>query len=76
MPAGVPVTEEAINRQMTRRQVGYGRGGRMKIETDTARILSGVRFGATLGSPIALLIENRDWPNWTERMRQFDAPAE
>lgn len=76
MPAGVPLTEEAINRQLARRQVGYGRGGRMKIERDTARVLSGVRFGVTLGSPIALLIENRDWANWTERMRQFDPPTD
>ena len=76
MPAGVPLTEEIVNGHLARRQVGYGRGGRMKIETDTARILSGVRFGQTLGSPIALLIENRDWPNWVERMRQFDMPSE
>ena len=74
MPAGVPVTEEAINRQMARRQVGFGRGERMKIERDTARVLSGVRFGLTLGSPVALLIENRDWANWTDRMRQFGPP--
>ena len=74
MPAGVPVTEEAIARHLARRQVGFGRGGRMRIETDHARILSGVRFGKTLGSPIALLIENHDWVNWTERMMQFSAP--
>jgi chorismate synthase len=74
MPAGVPLTDEAINRQLARRQVGYGRGGRMQIETDSARVLSGVRFGKTLGSPIALLIENRDWPNWTEKMKQFSEP--
>ena len=74
MPAGVALTEETINRQLARRQVGYGRGGRMKIETDAARVLSGVRFGKTLGSPIALFIENRDWANWTERMRQFEEP--
>ncbi|MHB9026008.1 MAG: chorismate synthase [Armatimonadota bacterium] len=76
MPAGVPITEDAINRQLARRQVGFGRGGRMKIEQDTARVLSGIRFGETLGSPIALLIENRDWANWTDRMRQFAPPAE
>ena len=74
MPSGVPICQDAINRQLARRQVGFGRGGRMQIEHDTARILSGVRFGATLGSPIALLIENRDWANWTERMAQFSAP--
>lgn len=75
MPSGVPVTEAAINLHLARRQVGYGRGGRMKIEQDTARILSGVRFGETLGSPIALLLENRDWVNWTERMAQFALPS-
>ncbi|HEY3417264.1 MAG TPA: chorismate synthase [Armatimonadota bacterium] len=74
MPAGVPMTDEAINEQLARRQVGFGRGGRMAIERDTARVLSGVRFGETLGSPIALLIENRDWANWTDRMRQFAPP--
>ncbi|MHB0939782.1 MAG: chorismate synthase [Armatimonadota bacterium] len=76
MPAGVPLTDETINRHLARRQVGYGRGGRMQIETDTVRVLSGVRFGKTLGSPIALLIENRDWPNWTVKMRQFSEPEE
>jgi chorismate synthase len=75
MPAGVPVTEDAVNAQLARRQVGFGRGQRMKIERDTARITAGVRFGKTLGSPIALTIENRDWANWTERMRQFEEPA-
>jgi len=75
MPAGVPVTEEAVNAQLARRQVGFGRGQRMRIERDTARITAGVRFGTTLGSPIALTIENRDWANWTERMAQFDEPA-
>ncbi len=74
MPAGVPITQAAIDRQLARRQVGFGRGGRMQLETDTARVLSGVRFGLTLGSPIALLIENRDWANWTDRMRQFAPP--
>jgi len=76
MPAGVPLTDDMINRHLARRQVGYGRGGRMQIETDTARVLSGIRFGKTLGSPIALLIENRDWPNWTVKMRQFSEPEE
>lgn len=74
MPAGVPITEEIINHDLARRQVGYGRGGRMQIERDSARLLAGVRFGSTLGSPISLLIENRDWANWTEKMRQ-DAPS-
>ncbi|HEY3377062.1 MAG TPA: chorismate synthase [Armatimonadota bacterium] len=76
MPAGVPVTDAMVSRHLARRQVGFGRGGRMKIETDTARILSGVRFGHTLGSPISVLIENRDWANWTERMQQFAAPSD
>ena len=74
MPSGVPICEDAINCQLARRQVGFGRGSRMQIEHDTARFLSGVRFGKTLGSPIALLIENRDWVNWTERMSQFSTP--
>jgi len=68
LPAGLPVDQELINRELRRRQLGYGRGGRMKIEKDEAEILSGVRHGLTLGSPIALLIENKDWPNWTEVM--------
>ncbi len=68
MPAGLEMDEATINHQLRRRQCGYGRGGRMKIEADRARILSGVRFGKTLGSPIALMVENRDWENWKDRM--------
>ncbi|HLL70489.1 MAG TPA: chorismate synthase, partial [Pyrinomonadaceae bacterium] len=68
LPAGVPVEIEFINRELRRRQWGYGRGGRMKIEQDAAEILSGVRHGLTLGSPVALMIENKDWRNWTEVM--------
>src|SRR5256885_13248433 len=68
LPAGMPVDARQINRELERRQWGYGRGGRMKIEQDQAEILSGVRHGLTLGSPIALLIENKDWANWTEVM--------
>jgi len=68
MPAGVEITADYINRQLRRRQQGYGRGGRMKIEMDKVEILSGVRFCKTLGSPIALVIYNRDWKNWTDRM--------
>jgi chorismate synthase len=68
MPAGVEISAEYINHQLWRRQQGYGRGGRMKIETDTVEILSGVRFGRTIGSPIAVLIQNRDWRNWTDKM--------
>jgi chorismate synthase len=68
LPAGLPVDQELIDRELSRRQLGYGRGGRMKIEKDHAEILSGVRHGLTLGSPVALMIENKDWPNWTEVM--------
>jgi chorismate synthase len=68
MPAGLPIDSALIDRELTRRQWGYGRGGRMKIEQDHVEILSGVRHGLTLGSPIALLIENRDWANWTDVM--------
>ncbi len=68
LPAGVPVLAEAIDRELWRRQQGYGRGGRMKIETDRARIVSGVRHSKTIGSPIAILLENKDWKNWTEAL--------
>ena len=68
MPSGVTVDIEALNHQLWRRQQGYGRGGRMKIETDTAEILAGIRHGKTLGSPIALMIENRDFVHWTQIM--------
>lgn len=65
LPAGIPVCLDFINRQLWRRQQGYGRGGRMKIEADEARIVSGVRHSLTIGSPIAVLIQNNDWKNWT-----------
>jgi chorismate synthase len=68
LPAGVPVVLDSINHQLRRRQGGYGRGARQQIETDTVEILSGVRFGLTLGSPLTLLVRNRDWENWRERM--------
>ncbi len=68
LPAGVPVSVEALNRELWRRQQGYGRGGRMKIETDRAHIVSGVRHSRTIGSPIGILIENKDWKNWTEAL--------
>ena len=68
LPAGVPVDIEFINRELWRRQQGYGRGGRMKIESDKAHILSGVRHGLTIGSPIAIEIVNRDWKNWEEKL--------
>lgn len=71
VPAGVPLRQADIDADLARRQQGYGRGGRMRIETDVARVLSGVRFGSTLGSPVALLIENRDSANWTEVMAPF-----
>jgi chorismate synthase len=68
LPAGVPVDLGFVNREMWRRQQGYGRGGRMKIETDKAHVLSGVRHGKTIGSPIAIEIVNRDWKNWEEKL--------
>ncbi|MBA3257154.1 MAG: chorismate synthase, partial [Pyrinomonadaceae bacterium] len=68
LPAGMPVDLGLINQELKRRQWGYGRGGRMKIEQDQVEILSGVRHGLTLGSPLALMIENKDWQNWTEVM--------
>ncbi|HEU4636084.1 MAG TPA: chorismate synthase [Edaphobacter sp.] len=66
LPAGVPVDQEFISHELWRRQRGYGRGGRMRIERDSAHILSGVRHGKTIGSPIAMTIANNDWKNWTE----------
>jgi len=68
LPANLELSSEYINRELERRQRGYGRGGRMKIEKDNVQILSGVRFGKTLGGPIALFIENKDWENWKEKM--------
>jgi chorismate synthase len=68
VPAGLPLSEADIAPDLARRQGGYGRGGRMKIEKDHAEIMSGVRHGATLGTPIALWVQNRDWVNWTEKM--------
>ncbi|HHW14368.1 MAG TPA: chorismate synthase [Firmicutes bacterium] len=67
-PAGLSLTAADIDRDLSRRQQGYGRGGRMAIERDRCEILAGVRHGRTLGSPVALLVPNRDWPNWTEIM--------
>src|SRR3989304_5916287 len=68
VPAGLSLSTEYINHQLWRRQQGYGRGGRMKIETDRVEILSGLRFGKTLGSPITLMSRNKDWQNWTTNM--------
>ena len=76
IPANLPLSAEDINKELRRRQRGYGRGGRMKIEKDSAEILSGVRFGKTLGSPVALFIRNRDWENWKEKMAVEGEPSE
>ena len=69
LPAGLSLPAEPINEQLRRRQRGYGRGARQKIETDCVEILTGIRFGKTLGSPVTFLIRNRDWENWRERMQ-------
>jgi chorismate synthase len=66
LPAGVPVVQQFVDRELWRRQQGYGRGGRMRIERDTAHILSGVRHGKTIGSPVAMTLANNDWKNWEE----------
>ena len=63
LPAGLGVDQEFVDRELWRRQQGFGRGGRMKIETDRAHFLSGVHHGKTIGSPIAVMMENRDWQN-------------
>ena len=78
LPAGVPVSMPSINRELWRRQQGYGRGGRMKIETDRAHIVSGVRHSQTIGSPVAVLIDNKDWKNWTEALpvEDYEGSAE
>ena len=68
LPAGIPISLETINRELWRRQQGYGRGGRMKIETDQVEIVAGVRHSKTIGSPIAIIIRNKDWKNWTEAL--------
>jgi chorismate synthase len=71
IPAGLELDRETLDRDMARRQLGHGRGGRMKIETDTVEVRSGIRHGRTLGSPIALLVANRDYANWEERMNPW-----
>ena len=71
MPAGLELDREALDRDMARRQLGHGRGGRMRIETDTVEVRSGVRHGKTLGGPIALLVANRDYKNWEDRMNPW-----
>ena len=75
LPAGLSLDEARLNQEMARRQEGFGRGGRMKIERDRAEILSGVRFGQTLGSPVSLRVVNADWVNWETKMAAFGEPA-
>src|SRR5262245_34380524 len=78
LPAGLPIDVGQINHELWRRQQGYGRGARMKIEQDRVEVLSGMRHGLALGSPLALLIENKDWQNWTAIMsaEPTDLPPE
>ncbi|WP_457634972.1 chorismate synthase [Persephonella sp.] len=76
IPSNLRISSEYINRELARRQTGYGRGGRMKIEKDQVEILSGVRFGLTLGSPITLMVKNKDWENWTDIMAVEGQPTE
>ena len=74
LPAGLKVSREFVNGELKRRQGGYGRGGRMKIESDEIIFGSGIRFGETLGSPITLIVKNRDWENWQEKMSAEGLP--
>src|SRR5947207_3468689 len=76
IPAGLELDRAAIDRDLARRQLGHGRGGRMKIESDAAEITGGVRHGRTLGGPIALQVTNRDYANWEERMNPWPVEAE
>src|SRR5919109_1271990 len=76
LPAGLELDRARIDREMARRQLGYGRGGRMKIERDSVEIRSGVRHGRTLGSPVAVLVANRDYANWEERMNPWPVGRE
>jgi chorismate synthase len=76
LPAGLELARERLDREMARRQLGHGRGGRMKIETDSVEVRSGVRHGRTLGSPIAVLVANRDFANWEERMNPWPVDAD
>src|SRR5918999_1061367 len=71
IPAGLEVAPEDLDRDLARRQLGHGRGGRMKIESDRAEVTSGIRHGKTLGSPVTLRIANRDYANWEERMNPW-----
>src|SRR6187431_2928336 len=76
VPAGIELAPEDLNDDLARRQLGYGRGGRMKIEKDAATVLSGIRHGKTLGTPIALSIPNRDYANWEDRMNPWPVDAD
>jgi chorismate synthase len=76
LPAGLELDRERIDREMARRQLGHGRGGRMKIERDAVEVRAGVRHGRTLGSPVALLVANRDYENWDQRMNPWPVDAE
>src|ERR671929_1063422 len=76
LPAGLELDREAITRDRARRQLGHGRGGRMKIERDRAEVTGGVRHGRTLGGPIALSVANRDFENWRERMSPWPVEAD
>src|SRR6187200_1119325 len=76
LPAGLELDRARLDREMARRQLGHGRGGRMKIESDAVEIRSGVRHGKTLGSPVAVLVANRDYANWEERMNPWPVDAE
>src|SRR5487761_1744019 len=76
MPAGLELDRDALDRDLARRQLGHGRGGRMKIERDQVEVTGGVRHGRTLGGPIALQVANRDYANWEERMNPWPVAAE
>ena len=76
LPAGLPLQRDALDRDLARRQLGHGRGGRMKIESDRADVTAGVRHGRTLGGPIAIQVHNRDYANWEERMNPWPVDAE
>jgi len=76
IPSGLSISEELIQHELMRRQKGYGRGTRMKIEKDRAEIFSGIRFGQTIGSPISVFIENKDWVNWSNEMAVWGAPPQ
>ena len=75
LPAGLQLSRAELDAQLARRQRGYGRGGRMKIETDRVLVLSGLRFGETIGAPLTLQVVNRDFVNWTDRMDPFGTPT-